>query len=188
MHTLDHSLFEAINAGLSTPAFLIVFARWVSVTLPALVGAGLALWLALGSKAQRIAICKVLAAMATTWIAVHLLRWAVHAPRPAQLGMGVQWLEHAARSGFPSMHAAQAFALAASLALSRMPQLATLAAVGAVAIAWSRVFLGVHFPLDVLAGACTGMLGAGGAHWLWVQTPLSWQRRFSAYWFPQAPP
>ena len=31
----------------------------------------------------------------------------------------------------------------------------------------SRLYLGRHFPADVLGGACLGMLGAGIAWWLW---------------------
>jgi undecaprenyl-diphosphatase len=179
--TLDQSLFEAINAGPATPLFLIALARWVSVTLPLLVGAALTLWCALGTREHRWVIAKALAAMAITWVGVHLLRWGGPAPRPAQLGLGIQWLEHGARAGFPSMHAAQSFALATSLALCRMPRWAGVAFLGAAAIAWSRVFLGVHFPLDVLAGATTGILAAGATGWLVTQAPLSWQRRFSAY-------
>ncbi|BEU98287.1 phosphatase PAP2 family protein [Acidovorax sp. DW039] len=188
MLTFDRSLFEAINAGPSTPLFWIDAARWISVTLPVWAGIALLAWAVLGSKEHRWVICKALVAMGATWIGVHLLRWGVPAPRPAQLGVGIQWLDHAARAGFPSMHAAQAFALATCLALGQLPRIATAAFAIATAIAWSRVFLGVHFPLDVLAGATTGLLAAGAVNWAWLGAsqslqsgPLSWQRKFSAY-------
>jgi undecaprenyl-diphosphatase len=186
--TFDRSLFEAINAGPSTPIFWIDAARWISVTLPVWAGIALLVWAVLGSTEHRWVICKALVVMGATWIGVHLLRWGVPAPRPAQLGVGFQWLDHAARAGFPSMHAAQAFALTTCLALSQLPRIATAAFAVATAIAWSRVFLGVHFPLDVLAGATTGALAAGAVNWLWLGAsqspqsgPLSWQRKFSAY-------
>ena len=58
---------------------------------------------------------------------------------------------------FPSGHASSAFACAAVLAWAS-PRLRVPAFVLAAAIAWSRVYVGVHWPLDVLGGAVLGVL------------------------------
>lgn len=58
---------------------------------------------------------------------------------------------------FPSGHASSAFACAAVLAWAS-PRLRVPALVLAAAIAWSRVYVGVHWPLDVLGGALLGVL------------------------------
>ena len=69
-------------------------------------------------------------------------------------------LVHVPHSGaFPSGHSATAFACATVLAW-RFPRLAVPAFVLAAAIAWSRVYVGVHWPLDVLGGAVLGVLVA----------------------------
>ncbi|HST26492.1 MAG TPA: phosphatase PAP2 family protein [Gaiellaceae bacterium] len=60
---------------------------------------------------------------------------------------------------FPSGHASVAFACAVMLALT-VPRLAIPVLVLAAAIAYSRLYLGVHYPLDVLGGAALGTVVA----------------------------
>ena len=65
-----------------------------------------------------------------------------------------------ASASFPSGHAATSFACAAMLAsVTPLPAVPLLGV--AAAIAWSRVYVGVHYPLDVVAGALLGLLAAG---------------------------
>lgn len=56
---------------------------------------------------------------------------------------------------FPSGHATTSFACATVLAFA-VPRLRLPLFALAAAIAWSRVYVGVHYPLDVLAGALLG--------------------------------
>ena len=60
-------------------------------------------------------------------------------------------------SSFPSGHAATSFACATVLAAFE-PRLRVPLYVLATLIALSRTYVGVHFPLDVLAGAAWGLL------------------------------
>jgi undecaprenyl-diphosphatase len=62
-------------------------------------------------------------------------------------------------ASFPSGHAATSFAAATMLALA-FPRLAPLLFVLAAAVAFSRVYVGVHYPLDIVGGAVLGMLVA----------------------------
>ena len=164
MQPLELTLFEAINAGPSTAPLVIAGARWISQQLPLAMGGILLTRFVLATAAQRKTLLRAVASMALAWVAVQLLRQWVPAPRPAELGVGIQWVEHAARSGFPRMHTAVAFALATALALGCMRPLAWLCWVVAVAMAWSRISLGVHFPSDVAAGALTGVISAWNLH------------------------
>ena len=58
-------------------------------------------------------------------------------------------------NSFPSGHSAAAFAGAVVLA-ALVPRAAPALVVLAATIAYSRLYVGVHFPLDVVAGAAIG--------------------------------
>jgi undecaprenyl-diphosphatase len=62
-------------------------------------------------------------------------------------------------ASFPSGHAATSFA-AATMLTFYFPRLAPLFYVLAAAVAFSRVYVGVHYPLDVVGGALLGVLVA----------------------------
>jgi undecaprenyl-diphosphatase len=69
---------------------------------------------------------------------------------------------------FPSGHAALSFSAATVLAFG-VPRLRVLWFVLATLIAFSRVYIGVHYPLDVACGAlvgiAVGLLVSGGRAW-----------------------
>jgi membrane-associated phospholipid phosphatase len=99
------------------------------------------------------------AVLATAW--VHVLKPIFDAPRPpAILGDAVHIVGPAYKThSFPSGHATTIFAVAALIALGlRSPAIALLALGVAAAAAASRSVVGVHWPIDVLAGVFGGWL------------------------------
>lgn len=166
MTSLDQSLFLLLNAGLDTPLLVVAAIRLISnasLAVLALGAAAITLWLPRHRFAVFIALGAILAAAAAVW----LIRSAVSIPRPAALGLGVQWIaQDVNRPGFPSAHTTCAFAFATALMLARWRSMSAAAFLVASVVGYSRVFLGVHFPSQVLAGAVLGVVLPAALWWL----------------------
>ena len=95
-------------------------------------------------------------AVAATTLAMGLalaIRCTFYNPRPFVLGLGRMLIEHDATTSFPSFHATFLFSLALPLfAQKGVRGTAVAILLLGVAIAWARIFVGVHYPLD-MAGA-----------------------------------
>lgn len=83
-------------------------------------------------------------------------------PRPFAVSAGHTLVEHVADSSFPSDHVTFIAAIGMGLlAWTHTRWAGSLVLVAAVPVAWSRLFLGVHFPLDMLGAipvAAAGVL------------------------------
>ncbi len=157
MNGIDQTAFLWLNLGPSSAAWLLAAARAISDQLPHwMVAAALALALA-GRAEWRAQAWRVLLSMVLAAGAASLLKRGLQFPRPFTLGLGTLWVPHGVSAGFPSAHSAtaMAFAVSAALAPVRWPARALVFA-AALAMGWSRIALGVHFPSDVLAAWCLG--------------------------------
>jgi undecaprenyl-diphosphatase len=102
------------------------------------------------------------AAVLCAELAEYVLKNAIGRIRPCRVIEGIRLITACPRSySMPSGHALSSFAFAAPLFLLCRPfagkALRTYPVLLAAAIAFSRVYLGVHYPSDVLTG---GLLGA----------------------------
>jgi undecaprenyl-diphosphatase len=106
---------------------------------------------------------------ALTVIAVALADWSAMGlkalfdrPRPSLRYAEPRTLVHVPHdASFPSGHAATSFAAATMLSFA-FPRFAPFLYVLAAAVAFSRVYVGVHYPFDVIGGAFVGVLLAVG--------------------------
>jgi len=102
------------------------------------------------------------AAVLTVGILGGIVKRIVRRPRPDGYAPGL-YSRTMDRYSFPSGHAARVAAVAVMVGAA-YPGLATVAAVGALAVAVARVALGVHYAGDALGGLLLGALVA--AAWI----------------------
>jgi undecaprenyl-diphosphatase len=142
-------------------------AGWLSPVFEALSYAGrlglvwIVIALALGTAYRRWGVIWL------TLIAVALADWSaaglkalVDRPRPPERYAEPKTLVPVPHdASFPSGHAATSFAAATMLSFA-FPRLAPALLLLAAAVAFSRIYVGVHYPLDVAGGAVLGVLVA----------------------------
>ncbi len=87
-------------------------------------------------------------------------------PRPDLAAIGLnELLFHRPNYSFPSDHATVLFALAIGLGFFGWKGASRYFWVGAIAITLCRVAIGVHYPLDIVAGCLSGLLGVLITYW-----------------------
>ncbi len=102
-------------------------------------------------------------AAGAAWALANLAKAIADRPRPYQVVADAVLRQQPAHgTSFPSSHTAVTVAVVIALVPFLPRALAWVAIVYAVLVGWSRVYLGVHYPLDVLGGAGIG-IAVGGA-------------------------
>ena len=106
------------------------------------------------------------AVMSLIWFVVAIVKAMVVFPRPHQYFYGIRTLLlYGDFDSFPSLHAAFSFALA-TIVFTRKRLLGGTLFVAAALVAFTRVYVGVHFPIDVIVGGAIGVLIPWGVHLL----------------------
>ncbi len=124
-----------------------------------------AVWLALGAagwaldRPRRARWRRATAAVAGTYALNTALKLVIRRPRP-ELPDLPPLTSTPTRLSFPSAHAATSFAGARAYAQLGLPARALYAL--AATLAATRLYLGVHYPSDIVAGALLGTAVAGG--------------------------
>jgi undecaprenyl-diphosphatase len=116
--------------------------------------------------AQSVFLKALLAALAA-WVIGRAIKRVVKRKRPYEGIEGyVPRIAHPACQSFPSLHAASTIAFATALILLGHPW-AGAVTLWAMLVAFSRFYLGVHYPSDLLGGMILG-LASGFALTAWV--------------------
>ena len=193
LQTIDTALFRFINGSLSNPFF--------DRLMPALSGSeGVMSWFVLialsiivvavcfgNARARLCALMVVLVVALGDPLVVNTIKHLVARPRPcAVLSDAVARLGHAGSGSMPSAHAANWFAMTMVMFLYYRRSLWFMLPL-ALAVSFSRVYNGVHYPSDVLAGMILGA-GYAAAGVVALQAIWNWVgKRWFPLWHAQMP-
>ena len=171
MEQLNHLLFTWINATPDSPSWLLSIALFLANDLifivPVLIVA-LYLWGHHHHIAfQRELVSKTAIALVFAMTCAKTLSELFPHARPFMEGFGYTFLHHAADSSFPSDHGTAIFTFALAFLFWHRVWSGAIFLVVALGIAWSRVYVGVHWPLDMLGGLLVGMLGCLFSQLVW---------------------
>lgn len=161
MENLNHALFLWLNApaNASTLALSVAtfFAVYVIAIIPALIGIA---WLRGPQRIRHITLEAAAAGLLGLLLSL-AIGWLWPHPRPFMIGLGHTFLRHAADASFPSDHLTLLWSVAFSLLIHRSTRVVgiTLALLG-LPVAWARIYLGVHFPMDMAGAALVAALSA----------------------------
>lgn len=156
---MNEKLFLLINANQGSPAFLLGFAAFAAEYLLYLVPLALLVMWCWGKRREAAfrALCVCLIALGLG----QLISAVYFHPRPFMVPIGHTFAQHAANASFPSDHGLLMFSVSFAFLLSREWLLANVMLVIGLVIAWSRVYLGIHFPFDMLGAAVVAVIASG---------------------------
>ena len=118
-------------------------------------------------KTRRSGVILMAALLVDLVICNGILKPLVHRIRPFDVKTGIELLvKRPTDYSFPSGHTAASFASVTALYLAGEKKLWIPALVLAVLIAFSRLYLYVHYPTDVLGGVIIGVMAGALGYWL----------------------
>jgi len=201
LQSMDTALFHFINSTLANPVFDWLMPVLSGRGVPWLIAVIIALPLVFFLGSRRLKVCALLMVLIIAvgnGLIIDTIKKSVARPRPfvtladarlfGETGKGFvppmadgTLPATASHNSMPSAHAANCFALA-TLAFLFYRRSGWIFFPLAASVAFSRVYNGVHYPSDVLAGA---ILGAGYAIALLMAAQLTWnffgRKKFSAW-------
>ena len=155
---LNHALFRRIHTQGDYHDFLLDAARFFSEYLTTIVIVALLLGAIFFRGVYLSLFIKALVLTLITSCISNLCDDFLYSPRPFAVGLTRWVVDHAANNSFPSSHALVISTIAFAYLFSAKYKLGALLMLVALAVSWSRIYLGVHFPFDIVGSLLIALL------------------------------
>ncbi|MBK5565431.1 MAG: phosphatase PAP2 family protein [Ensifer sp. SSB1] len=160
LYGIDAAATRAINDLAGTAAAADFLCIWISaIGVPLLVVAVAAQWWYGSTRTHNRHVAAGFSFLLGLAINQIILLF-VHRIRPYDAGITHLLIERSADPSFPSDHTTAVFAIAATFLLYGMRTRGQWFLAAALLVAFSRVYLGIHYVGDILGGVLTGVLAA----------------------------
>lgn len=167
MQALNDHLFLLLNATAHPYRLTVALAEFaasiVIILVPFLL---IAAWI-WGDPIRRAGLIATAAAAAFALGANQLVGLLWFEPRPYMMGIGRTLIAHASENSFPSDHTTFMFTIGLGLIVTRAAPTWGKVVIGlGMLVAWARIYLGLHFPVDMIASVFIATCFSGAAAFL----------------------
>ncbi|MDO4641224.1 MAG: phosphatase PAP2 family protein [Neisseria sp.] len=161
LYSFNRKIFILINAHPNADTFHVEAAIWLAEYLIIAFFLILSVYLAWKHRADKHIYLGVLFSTLIGIGISYLIRKEFHYPRPFVEKLGTHFFEHAPSPSFPSKHLTSMFS--GILFLCWLPATRVFG-IGwlllALSVAWARIYLGIHWPLDMAGAFLVGLVAS----------------------------
>lgn len=150
LENLNIALFNILNAPDHASSFMVNYAIFIANDLLYLMIFAFAVMWFRGNEQVKKQILKAFIFTCITLSISQLISHIFYSPRPFVMDLGITLIQHKPTGSFPSNHMTIFSSIAFAYYFSAQRELGKLLILVAWLVAWSRVYVGVHFPIDML--------------------------------------
>jgi undecaprenyl-diphosphatase len=179
LYSIDRTVFLFFNRTVANPVFDFIMPIITELDywrIPIFLML-LALLIFGGKKGRIVVLLVAIIVTMSDQLSSHVIKPLVGRTRPCFVVEGVRLLIHQSRSfSFTSSHASNMAAMATLFSV-KYPRYKIAFITLAALVAYSRIYVGVHYPADILGGAILGTLCAAIVLWIERRIVVIWHRR-----------
>ncbi|MBB4076087.1 undecaprenyl-diphosphatase [Bartonella fuyuanensis] len=156
LNQIDVTLFKMFAGNHQSWSILVLFSIFCAKFLIYVIPLHLCVLWFYGRERERCGVLSICVSICVALFIGYLISLFYFQPRPFVVGLTTPLIQHRATASFPSNHALTIAAYTAGFYFYQYKVAFRFAMIFLCLICWARVFVGVHYPFDILAGIILG--------------------------------